>query len=133
MGLVQVHSSAGVSAVNGGGSGRLGSRRVNGRCCDMGMMRSEVADKAAGGGEKEGRQGHDNEPVMQLQRKLWAETDALFESTIGPEALLERPIALRNPFLFCTFGGGGEQHGLARDAGDQRGVLPLAETLPLHV
>lgn len=59
-------------------------------------------DSSVGGGGAGVDGAGDNERLMQLLRKLWAQTDALFDTTIGAESMLERPIALRNPFLFCT-------------------------------
>lgn len=105
------------SSVGGGGGGGVGVRRLGGRCSDMaakgGKYGGGVGGErpvAAGPGGEEGVGGGgagvdgagDNERLMQLLRKLWAQTDALFDTTIGAESMLERPIALRNPFLFCT-------------------------------
>lgn len=114
---------------DGSDGGRVGVRRVGGRCGDMatvgkcgggafGGERPVPGGAGGGGGEGGGDDGGHvggdavggNEPLMRLLRKLWAQTDALFDVTIGPDSMLERPIALRNPFLFCTLrgtGGGG--------------------------
>lgn len=104
---------------DGSDGGRVGVRRVGGRCGDMatvgkcgggafGGERPVPGGAGGGGGEGGGDDGGHvggdavggNEPLMRLLRKLWAQTDALFDVTIGPDSMLERPIALRNPFLF---------------------------------
>lgn len=128
---------------DGSGGGGVGVRRIGGRCGDMaavgkrgggafGGERPVPGGAGGGGGEGGGGDGGQvggdgvggNERLMRLLRKLWAQTDALFDVTIGPDSMLERPIALRNPFLFCTFfegqGGGGGSAWMARGVG---GVL----------
>lgn len=111
---------------NGSSGGGVGVRRVGGRCGDtaavgkcgggtFGGERPMPGGAGGGGGEGVGGDGSqvggggggENERLMRLLRKLWAQTDALFDITIGPDSMLERPIALRNPFLFCTLRGGG--------------------------
>jgi hypothetical protein len=42
----------------------------------------------------------DNSELIDRMKKLWERTDQIFLEILKPEAILRKPIDLRNPFIF---------------------------------
>jgi hypothetical protein len=42
----------------------------------------------------------DNTKLIERMKKLWQRTDQIFFEILKPEAMLRKPIDLRNPFIF---------------------------------